>query len=55
MTDEQLEIQIEQARQAFAESRTREEMHERWIALASLIDRRSPQQVRRMEEERGLC
>lgn len=54
MTDEQLEVRIEQARDSFAESRTKEEMHERWTALASLIDKRSAEQVRRMEEERGL-
>lgn len=52
--DLQLEIEIDQARVSFSQSKNENEMHERWQMLARLIDKRSAEQVRRMEEERGL-
>jgi hypothetical protein len=53
MTDKDLEARIERAHRGFARAAPR---HQRiwWQTMVRLINRRSPEQIRRMERERAL-
>lgn len=57
LTDSALEREIQAAlkasQQAQTEGRTRD-AHEHWAIFVYLVGRRSPQQVQKMERERGL-
>jgi hypothetical protein len=50
LTDEQLEIEIEQAFQIFVRHRSQET----WLRFAFLVSSRTPAVIARMERERGL-
>lgn len=51
---ERLEAQIEATRQAFLGAKTREMRFELQEAMRKLISQRSPWQVAKMEQEKGL-
>lgn len=55
--DAALEREIETAYRAglLAATNDREEARQIFVAMAELIKRRSPEQIARLEQERGLC
>lgn len=54
MTDQELEAQIDKALQFALRENDRFRQREVFAIMAQLIAQRSPQQVERMERERGL-
>jgi len=53
--DERLEMAIESTRQALLGAKTREVQLELQEQMRQLITQRSPQQIAKMEQERGLA
>lgn len=54
MTDEKRELRIKDLGQQINESWDAEELKALWAEMRGLILQRSPAQVRKMEQERGL-
>jgi len=54
LSDDELEQQIAAAQADMTRAATSEAMRLCWQKLASLVAMRSPEQVRRMEQARGL-
>jgi hypothetical protein len=54
LADARLEAEIRRALDVCLVQTDRRVYRKAWLRLSSLIDRRSPEQVTRMERERGL-